>query len=165
MDILTPKGQETLGQERMAIRLFTESFPGFDFIETPKDRPADIDGFVVQLHPGNSTGTLICGVEVKCRNMTVDQLRGEYNNRWLVTADKIDRGVAICKGLGIDFRGFLYLVPNKMLLIVPIWSYEKGYVADIEYEQTQTQATVNGGLAMRLNAYIDTGKAKVVAEG
>ena len=149
----------------MAIRLFTESFPGFDFIESPKDRPADIDGFVVQLHPGNSTGTLICGVEVKCRNMTVDQLRGEYNNRWLVTADKIDRGVAICKGLGIDFRGFLYLVPNKMLLIVPIWSYEKGYVADIEYEQTQTQATVNGGLAMRLNAYIDTGKAKVIAEG
>lgn len=144
--------------------MFTESFRGFDFIETPKDRPADIDGFVIQRHPGNSSGTLICGVEVKCRNMEVDQLKGEYQNRWLVTADKVDRGVAICKGLGIDFRGFLYLVPNKMLLIVPIWSYEKGYVADIEYEQSQTQATVNGGLAVRINAYIDTSKAKVVAE-
>lgn len=149
----------------MAIRLFTESFRGFEFFETPKDRPADIDGFITQRHADHSSGTLICGVEVKCRNMSIDQLKGEYENRWLVTADKIDRGVAICKGLGIDFRGFLYLVPNKMLLIVPIWSYEKGYVADIEYEQTQTQATVNGGLAMRLNAYIDTGKAKVVAEG
>lgn len=141
------------------IRLFTESFPGFDFIETPKDKPADIDGFII------SRGTLVSGVEVKCRNMTVDQLTGKYNNRWLVTADKIDRCVAVCKALGIDFRGFLYLVPNKMLLIVPIWSYEKGYLADIEYEQTETQATVNGGLSIRLNAYIDTSRAKIVAEG
>ena len=164
MDILTPKGQVTLEQERTATRLFTENFRGFDFVETPKNTPADIDGFVVQRHVNNQSGTLICGVEVKCRNMTSEKLKNEYSNRWLVTADKIDRGVSICKGLGIDFRGFLYLVPDNMLLIVPIWSYENGYVSDIEYEQSQTQANVNGGLAVRLNAYIDVSKARAVAE-
>lgn len=138
--------------------LFRATFRGFDFIETPKHLPADIDGLIVR------DGTLIAGAEVKCRNMTIDELKNTYSNRWLVTADKVDRGVAVCKSLGIDFRGFLYLVPNKMLLIVPIWSYEKGYVADIEYEQTKTQATVNGGIALRLNAYIDVSGAKAVAQ-
>ena len=158
MDILTPKGQETREQEKEALTLFRETFRDFDFIETPKHLPADIDGLIFR------DGTLIAGVEVKCRNMTAKHLRDEYSNRWLVTADKIDRSVAVCKSLGIDFRGFLYLVPDKILLIIPIWSYGKGYVADIEYENTKTQATVNGGMAFRLNAYIDVNGAKAIAE-
>lgn len=97
---------------------------------------------------------MIAGVEVKCRNMTMDMLINEYGRTWLITADKIDRCVNICKSLGIDFRGFLYLVPEKILMVVPIWSYDKGYVCKIEREVTETQATVNGGLAIRENAYI-----------
>jgi hypothetical protein len=34
----------------------------------------------------------------------------------------------------------------------------------MDIEQTETQATVNGGLAIRLNAFIDVSKARVVAE-
>lgn len=158
MDILTPKGQETREQEREALTLFRETFRGFEFFETPKHLPADIDGLIV------GDGTLIAGVEVKCRNMTIRELREDYSSRWLVTADKIDRGVAVCKSLGIDFRGFLYLAPDHMLLIVPIWSYEKGYVADIEYENSVTQKTVNGGTAFRLNAYVDVSGAKAIAQ-
>jgi hypothetical protein len=157
MDILTPKGQETLAQEREAISLFLQSFPGFEFIETPKDTPADIDGFITR------DGTIISGVEVKCRNMTVDVLDTKYKYQWLVTADKLDRGVSVCERLGTDFRGFLYLVPDKMLFIVPIFSYKDGWLIEPEYEMTKTQATVNGGIAERLNAYIDVSKAKVIA--
>lgn len=158
MDILTPKGMETREQEKAAIKLFLESFRGFDFIETPKDLPAALDGFIVR------NGELVYGVEVKCRNMTSEDLREKFENRWLVTADKIDRCVNICEELCIGFRGFLYLVPEKMLLIVPIWDYGKGYIADIEYEATETQATVNGGVAIRQNAYIDVSAAKVMIE-
>jgi hypothetical protein len=157
MDILTPKGLETLAQEREAISLFLQSFPGFEFIETPKDTPADIDGFITR------DGTIISGVEVKCRNMTVDVLDTKYKYQWLVTADKLDRGVSVCERLGTDFRGFLYLVPDKMLFIVPIFSYKDGWLIEPEYEMTKTQATVNGGIAERLNAYIDVSKAKVIA--
>lgn len=157
MDILTPKGQETLTQEREAISLFLQSFPGFEFIETPKDTPADIDGFITK------NGTIISGVEVKCRNMTADVLDTKYKYQWLVTADKLDRGVSVCERLGTDFRGFLYLVPDKMLFIVPIFSYKDGWLIEPEYEITKTQATVNGGHAERLNAYVDVSKAKVIA--
>jgi len=157
MDILTPKGLETLAQEREAISLFLQSFPGFEFIETPKDTPADIDGFITK------NGTIISGVEVKCRNMTVDVLDTKYKYQWLVTADKLDRGVSVCERLGTDFRGFLYLVPDKMLFIVPIFSYKDGWLIEPEYEMTKTQATVNGGHAERLNAYVDVSKAKVIA--
>lgn len=157
MDILTPKGRKTREQEKEALTLFREIFRDFEIIETPKHLPADIDGLIVR------DGTLIAGIEVKCRNMTIRELREDYSSRWLITADKIDRGVAVCKSLGIDFRGFLYLVPDHMLLIVPIWSYEKGYVADIEYENSKTQATVNGGTAFRLNAFVDVSGAKAIA--
>lgn len=157
MDILTPKGQETLAQERDAINLFLQSFPGFEFIETPKDTPADIDGIITK------NGVMISGVEVKCRNMTADDLVNKYKNQWLITADKLDRGVNVCERLGIDFRGFLYLVPHNMLFIVPIFSYKDGWVTEPEYEMTKTQATVNGGVAERLNAYVDVSKAKVIA--
>lgn len=157
MDILTPKGLETLAQEKEAISLFLQSFPGFEFIETPKDTPADIDGFITR------DGTIISGVEVKCRNMTADELASKYQHQWLVTAHKLDRCVALCKRLGADFRGFLYLVPDKMLFIVPIFSYKDGWLIEPEYEMTKTQATVNGGIAERLNAYIDVSKAKVIA--
>lgn len=167
MDILTPKGQETRAQEKKAIRLFTESFPAFEFVETAKDEPADIDGFIVRPCDDDNSwafGQIVSGVEIKCRNMTAYDLRTKFDNRWLITSDKIDRGIAVCRSLCVDFRGFLYLVPDRMLYIVPIWTVEDGFVADVELDQTETQANVNGGTALRLNAYVDVSKARVVAE-
>jgi hypothetical protein len=158
MDILTQKGQQTRRQEEKALTLFRETFPGFEFIETPKDTPADIDGIIV------SNGKMVSCAEVKCRNMTMDVLVREFGKKWLVTADKIDRCVNIASSLGIDFRGFLYLVPEKILLIVPIWSYENGYTCRIDRETTSTQATVNGGTALRENAYIHLEKVTAIRE-
>ena len=158
MDILTAKGQITRQQEMRAIQIFGDSFPGYRFIETPKDQPADIDGII------ESNGRMIAGVEVKCRNMTMDTLTKDFGKKWLVTADKIDRCVNVCKALGIDFRGFLYLVPDNMLLIVPIWSYENGYTCKIDREVTETQRTVNGGIAMRENAYIHLENVKAIRQ-
>lgn len=126
-------------------------------METPKDKPAHIDGIITR------DNCMVSGVEVKCRNMTVKELSGDYNYHWLITADKLDRGVSVCERLGIDFRGFLYLVPDKMLFIVPIFSFEKGWLVEPEYEITKTQATVNGGTIERLNAYIDVRNVKVIA--
>lgn len=147
--------------------MFTENFPGFNFVETPKNKPSDIDGFIYREDDPiieYGSGCLISGVEVKCRNMTAAELREKYENRWLITADKVDRGISLCRGLGIDFRGFLYLVPEKLLYIVPLWHYDGTPAADIILDRTLTQATVNGGMAMRLNAYVDVGKAVVIAE-
>lgn len=159
MDILTPKGQETLKQERRALDLFSASYGAFSFVETPKDKPADLDGFIYK------DGVLIAGVEVKCRMMTAVDLREKFNREWLITDDKIDRGVSVCEKLCIDYKGFLYLVPDDLLLIVPIWSYSSGtYTSEIRRESTKTQKTVNGGEIVRLNAYVDVSRAKAVVQ-
>lgn len=159
MDILTPKGQQTRRQEGMALTLFRETFPAFEFIETPKDTPADIDGIIT-----TASGQMVAAVEVKCRSMTMETLTNDFGKKWLVTADKIDRCVNIAGRLGIDFRGFLYLVPEKILLIVPIWSYGRGYTCKIDREITETQRTVNGGTIVRENAYIHLENVKVIRQ-
>jgi len=156
MDILTPKGIVTRQQEMEAIQIFLGKYPDFDFIETPKDEPADIDGFVIK------GGTIVSGVEVKCRMMKYDHLMNDYKGRWLITHDKIERGIAVCRSLGIDFRGFLYLVPDRTLLIVRLWDHRTGITADMKLEETLTQATVNGGSIVRLNAYVNIAGATIV---
>ena len=143
-------------QEKAAIAIFLGKYPDFDFIETPKDKPADIDGFIVK------GGTIISGVEIKCRMMTDHDLMNAFSGKWLITHDKIERGISICRSLGIDFRGFLYLVPDKRLLIVKLWDCETGETADMDLEESRTQRTVNGGSIVRLNAYVDIRNAAVV---
>lgn len=95
--------------------------------------------------------------------MTVDDLKNRFDMKWLITAEKLEKGVDVCKRLCIDFRGFLFLVPERLLFIVPIFSHEKGWLVEPEYDYTETQATVNGGHAERLNAFVDVSGAKVVA--
>lgn len=141
-----------------AIQSFLGRYRDFDFIETPKDEPADIDGFIIR------NGTLVSGVEVKCRMMTLEDLRGKYDNQWLITYDKIERGINVCRSLGVDFRGFLYLVPSRTLLIVKLWDHKTRYMAKMDLDESRTQATVNGGSIVRLNAYVDMHDATVIRE-
>ena len=141
-----------------AIQIFLGKYPDFDFIQTPKDTPADIDGFIVR------GGTIISGVEVKCRMMSYHDLMNKYKAEWLITHDKIERGISVCRSLGVDFRGFLFLVPEQILLVVRIWDFKTGETVGMELEETRTQATVNGGSIVRLNAYVDVSHATVIAQ-
>lgn len=160
MDILTPKGQETVAQERRAIELFNKQFPQLKIIETPKDKPVRLDGFIYS----TAHGEIVSGFETKCRNMSLDDLRSKYNNEWLITADKITEGVKLCDALGIHFHGLLYLVPDDTLLVVPIWANGADeYSSKITFRETETQKTVNGGTITRLNAFVDVSKATQIS--
>ena len=86
----------------------------------------------------------------------------KFNAEWLVTYDKIERGISVCRSLGVDFRGFLFLVPEQILLIVRIWDFKTRETVGMELEETRTQATVNGGSIVRLNAYVDVSHATVI---
>ena len=156
MDILTPKGMATRRQEIDAIQTFLERYRDFDFFETPKDQPADIDGFICR------GTTMVSGVEVKCRMMSYHDLMNKFDGKWLITYDKIERGISICRSLGVDFRGFLYLVPDQILVIVRLWNCKTGETAIMDVEETRTQATVNGGSIVRLNAYVDVKNAAII---
>ena len=153
LDINTPRGQRTLADERAAVAIFESHYPQCRYFHTPKADAGDVDGIVCNLIEGR----LVCVTETKCRyDMTLEHFAEAYNREWLVTFDKIIKGVKVAEALRIPFYGFLYIVQNKALLHRRLWSPVAGFeFASLMVRKTKTQATCNGGSATRDNAFID----------
>lgn len=150
MDIKTPKGRITLEQEARAARIYESNFPGVTYSHTPKDEAAKVDAFLTE---GNQITAVI---ETKCRSdMTVKDLRGPRGNRLLVTEDKIQTGKMISKSCFIPFYLFLYFTREDRLLVQEITGKNGLWSTEFYSMATPTQGTVNGGTAVRDNAYID----------
>ncbi len=156
MDILTPRGQETVEQEKEAAGLFCAAFPQFTYVNTPKNEPCVFDAFLVE------GDTISAAVECKCRQMTYEQFTGQFESKWLITAAKLEDSAAVLNELRVPLVGFLYLVPSKTLLTRRLFDPITGMFAPMEMMETRTQATVNGGVAWRRNAYVDMRDAKVI---
>lgn len=163
MDIYSPKGLETLEQERRAAELIERSFPKYKYIGTHKPEEnesqndaaaASVDAVLVE------NGKIKCVCETKCRVMTREKLVADYDNRWLVTFDKVMNARIAAFHLGVPMVGILYLVPDDIVLMQRIcdapMNRELGRLCtSMVIETTVTQKTVNGGKALRTNAYID----------
>lgn len=128
----------------------------YQYVSTPKDRPADIDALLV------SDGVLRGIVETKCRDLTSKDLFGRFKGRWLVTGDKLQRGQWLSQSLCVPFVGALYLIPDDTLLILSITTADGEWIPNIRWETTRTQATINGGEAERLNGFVDMTYAQKV---
>lgn len=148
LDVLTHRGRQTLEDEKKVALWIARK--GFVYAQTPKDAPAKVDAVLIKENKA------IALLETKCRyGFDLEALQTKFENEWLVTAEKIESGLKIAEGLCIPFWGMLYLVNCDTLLVQSI----KG--AQIRYAETETQATVNGGVAIRKNAFIKMDKAKV----
>ena len=154
MDILTKRGKSSLQYEREAIEKFSLIHPEYRFIETPKERPAAADG-VFMKH-----GVLHSVVEVKVRDVTRKKLRFAFRDNWLVTMEKVEKGRTLSALLGIPFVGMLYLLPEKRLLTLMITDDKGEWAFDFETSETTTQRCINGGEAVRLNAFLPLATAK-----
>lgn len=164
LDINTPRGRKSVEDELRAASLFEAARPGYSYAMTNRgsDNPDDEDG--------NATvdGVVIRGrdiigtVEIKCREFGEEKLHGEYyKSRWLVTASKLTRAAAIATALNTPLWGFLYLVPDDVLLTQRLFDKRRWRVS-IHTRRSTTPATCNGGTAERFNAYIDMSKATVL---
>ena len=157
MDILTLKGQETLVEEARAVFLWHSKYPDFRYCETPKAMPAAVDAVLVK------DGLVRGVVETKCRrNMSLEKLEREYGWEWLITTEKIQTGRYVAEALQVPFIGFLYLVDDDVLLHQALWKPDQGWIPSIGERRTRTQYSVNGGLAMRENSFIDMSNAKII---
>jgi len=155
MDILTPKGQKTVSQELEAVAIFKEHFPSLDYVHTPKDKPARVDAALTR------NGEIYAIVETKCRQCTLETFTKEYWSQWLLTWEKLEQARQIATGFQVPLLGFLYLVPDKTLLVEKFSEPDGSLVLDMAIRNTVTQATVNGGEVLRNNAYVSMEKAKV----
>jgi hypothetical protein len=86
----------------------------------------------------------------------------DHKAEWLVTYQKLKDGQAIADALCTKFVGFLYLPDADILMFKTLWSKEHGWATPMRIMQTRTQATINGGSAVRENAFINMTDATVL---
>lgn len=157
LDVLSPKGQKSREQEMRAVKIWADNFPLISYCETPKDQPGAIDAIMVK------SNQIIGVVETKCRsNINHEDFKTKFKNQWLITFEKILKAKQTAELLSVPFVGFLYLVEDDILLFETIWKPEIGWNVGIEIEKTETQATINGGLIYRDNAYLNMANAKIL---
>lgn len=156
MDIKTQRGQATLADERVVAAWVEREF-SVCYVETPKDQPATVDAIITD----TKAQEIRAVVETKCRyDVDSDGFRKRYRSEWLVTWEKVHKAITLAQCLGVPLAGFLYLPTCRTLLVARI-SHPDGRLATaIRLETTETRATVNGGRAVRTNAFIDMTQAR-----
>lgn len=158
MDIFTQKGKVSLSDEQYAARWVEKNF-SLRYIQTPKDQPAVIDAIITN----KSASRILAVVETKCRYdvVSLDQFQTNYKNEWLVTWSKVHNAINIATSMGVPCVGFLYLVKPKVILMQRISDPDGKLSTEVRLSTTSTQATINGGRALRTNAFIDMRHAAI----
>ena len=151
LDINTARGQETARQELDAAGLFERSFPGVTYIHTPKRKPADYDSVLVK------NGSIIAVVAMRCcAKYDLETFRSSrFGTSLLISFHKLLKGVDAARINCVPFTVMVYFPTDRALLCQRVWEPEYGFKVGFRVEKTKTQATVNGGEAIRDNAYID----------
>lgn len=159
MDINTERGRVAALHQIWCVReVLTLHKPGYQYVHTSDTDAAVIDGFVV-----DPKGQIVAGLEVKSRyNITLEMFMTKMQGRWLLTLQKLNDMQFLAGLLRIPMYGFLYIVPSKIVLVERLVDRDGNIVCSYYAEETETQRTINGGRAIRPNAYIDMNRARHV---
>jgi hypothetical protein len=155
LDINTPRGQESVVEENEMLDILKSNYDSL-FIHTPIESAAAIDGLIIK------DNQLIGIFESKCRRDTLHKFQTAYNNEWLVSWHKLQAGATLSKMLCVPFWGFLYLVPDQLLLVQKLTDTKGECVSKVRKEQRKTSACCNGGTMIDTCGMIDITKAKIL---
>ena len=125
-----------------------------EIIETPKEKPAKCDGFLVK------SEEIVGLFESKCRYTTLSQFK-EWGSL-ILTYDKVDKCAWLSNMLCVPFYVFIYVVETNNILGWKITDDEGNYLFNFEVKETVTKKCVNGGIATRENAYFPLSHAKIL---
>ena len=107
-------------------------------------------------------GTVVSIVEIKSRNMSLSEL--ENLGSYLLSYHKIDWGIAAAQLLHVPFLLFVSLMKSNHIVYWTIANGEGNIRCNFQVQDTKTQATCNGGVAVRENAYIFLDGMKVLRQ-
>lgn len=151
LDISTERGRRTLEDERLVAILYERHHPGWRYLHTRKEKPAPVDALIL-----DEQWEIRHITETKCRyDMDLAKFRSSYNSQWLVTYQKIKEGCDAARLLCAPLIGLLFIVGEGIVLEKQLSDEKGNLVAQLDVRRTVTQATCNGGTALRDNAYID----------
>lgn len=152
LDVNTPKGQQAEADILPAL-LHYERLTGFKLVSVDKHGAARTDG---RAYRGNE---LVLLYEAKTRYCTQEHFFGPkpgYEGVWLLSDSKISRLEHLCIKYQVVGFGFLYLKYSRILIPVPlVFANGARTCRLLDVRHSLTQRSCNGGLANRLNAYID----------
>ena len=155
LDINTPKGRACAADQIEAMRIVYEQHPEFQVKFTSDTDGAVVDVFICKGNHILSTG------EIKARHdMNYQRLMGERRGEWLLTMKKLTDMGQLCKLLCIPGYGYVYLPSDRLVLAVILCDRQGRIVCKYRTERTETQASINGGVAHRINAFIRMDNAR-----
>lgn len=151
----TPVGQIFMLHQRDTQHILEAR--GYKFIEMSRENSSH-DVFIVKNIEGRDVCTGIA--EIKCRMFIGNTLisRKSLKNGYLISYDKLTYGASASELFGIPYFVIVNLIPEKYILI---WKLaENGdFLFDFPVRESQTKKNCNGGVAVRLNAYLPLEKA------
>ena len=156
LDILTPLGQTTVAEEKIAYAIFEKQRPGYTVQHTDKTKPVPFDGWIIY------NGSPVALIETKCRfDVWYDEFVNRYKNRWLITEAKLQVASRSSRKARLPLYGFLYIVKSKVLMVKRL-ADKDGKLVEREVKDTVTQATVNGGVIKRTNCFVSMNKCTIM---
>jgi hypothetical protein len=147
LNINTPRGQVALGYEQILIKSIEAHWPQYSVIQTPKDQPAEVDGFLVK------EGEVAAVIETKTRACDLAQMNS-WNNEWLLSHDKLCHGSEIARRLRVPFIGFIFLIKEPIGISIKLSDKEGNILPSARLDRTTTKRNINGGEVIRTNAFI-----------
>lgn len=176
IDAMSPMGLVAVDWARKGLKAWNKKNPQHCWIETNQDRYADLDAIIgipdgqwASKHIGSPVDARCVWIdaeinqvmEIKSRfGVTKEKFFDEWKGTWLVTYDKLKRCYDTAYSLRTNLTGLLVLVDSSVCYHTLLAEYNKdtgGLEWRIKFEvmTTETQKTINGGTALRENAYID----------
>lgn len=158
LNVNTKKGREAEESIRNAILQMKTHHSTFAWF--PAHNHFSIDGFVIE---GNDITAIFEG---KARQAAYKEGKMEYGGRaytdYLVTTEKLNKGIELAKQMGVNFYLIVLLCHSNHLLIFEVYNIRENKVLPFQSKRTRTKAGINGGSAVRENAYIEIKHAKVL---
>lgn len=154
LDCNTTNGRKYIREQASCIQRL-ESVWNVNIAQTPLTESADIDGVICR------NGIVHGVLEIKCRNMGEQTLRrfGSY----LVTEEKIAKLARIGTALCVPSVLAVSLLEDGKIAYWRISNPDGSMAIDYTPERTATQATCNGGEAVRVNAYLGLESMKLIS--
>lgn len=163
LDIDTERGRSTLQYEQRAARAL-ERARGVLYCAGPKEGGAwPLDAVVVD----PDTRRIVAFVEQKTRWETVERMKYAHGGTLILSADKVQSGIAAANLLGAAFWALVYLCdePDECrVMLVDVYNQQRGLLHGIRWQSTKTRATINGGEARRMNCYIPLSGASLLRD-
>jgi len=157
LDINTPRGQESVAEETEMFNLIKSKNPSCKFFHTPITKASLIDGFITR------NEELIGIYESKCRRHSLETFQNQFQNEWMMSCHKLLSGAQLSKMLEVPFVGYLYIVPNKIVMSVKITNEKGRFIIPIRFAEKKTSACCNGGTMQDTCGFINLKSMKIIA--